>query len=67
MECQKERNLKECTCSYPGCPNKGICCQCIREHREKGELPGCLFPKTVEKKYDRSIKAFVNAHKDLID
>ncbi|MBW3016175.1 hypothetical protein KY309_01020 [Candidatus Woesearchaeota archaeon] len=67
MECQKEKNLKNCGCTYPGCPNKGICCQCIREHRERGELPGCLFPKEVEQTFDRSIKAFVNAHKELIE
>jgi len=67
MECQKEKNLQDCTCTYPGCPNKGICCDCIREHRERGEIPGCLFPPEIEKTYDRSIKAFVNAHKELID
>jgi hypothetical protein len=66
MECGKEENKKSCTCTY-SCPKKGICCECIKEHRERGELPGCLFPKEIEKTYDRSIKAFVNAHKDLVD
>ncbi len=67
MECQKEKNLEDCTCTYPGCPRKGMCCECIKHHRENGEMPGCLFPPEVEKTFDRSIKAFVNAHKELID
>jgi len=66
MECRKETNLEDCTCTYPGCPNKGMCCKCIREHRERGELPGCLFPSEIERTFDRSIKAFVNANKHLI-
>lgn len=66
MECKKEENKKQCTCTY-NCPKRGLCCECIREHREAGELPGCLFPPEVERTYDRSIKAFVNAHKELIE
>lgn len=60
--CTQERNLQKCTCTYPGCSRKGICCECIAHHRAHGELPGCLFPKDVEKTYDRSIEAFVQAH-----
>jgi len=26
MECKKEQNLKDCPCSYPRCPRKGVCC-----------------------------------------
>ncbi len=59
MECQKEKNLEKCSCTYPGCPRKGICCECIKHHREKGELPGCYFPSEVEKSYDRSIENFI--------
>ena len=59
MECQKERNLKDCHCTYSGCPRKGICCECIRHHREAGELPACYFTKAEEKTYDRSIGHFV--------
>ena len=59
MECKQEHNLKNCNCSYPGCSKKGICCECIAYHKEKGELPACLFPDEVEKTYDRSIKKFV--------
>ncbi len=57
-----EENLKYCTCTYEPCGKKGLCCQCIAYHRKLGEIPGCLFPKDVEKTYDRSIKAFVKVH-----
>ncbi|MCX8189882.1 MAG: DUF6485 family protein [Candidatus Diapherotrites archaeon] len=59
MECKKERNLKNCPCSYQGCSRKGICCECLKHHRENGELPACYFSKEAEKKYDRSIEAFI--------
>ncbi|MFH1990635.1 MAG: DUF6485 family protein [Patescibacteria group bacterium] len=63
MECQKENNLKTCPCTYPGCPRKGICCECIRHHRDNGELPGCCFSKEAEKTYDRSIENFIRTRK----
>jgi hypothetical protein len=62
MKCSIEENKASCTCTYPGCPRKGKCCDCIAHHRERGELPGCLFPPDVEKTYDRSIEAFIKAH-----
>ncbi len=55
MKCRKEN----CPCTYPGCPRKGICCECIEYHREKGELPACYFPTEIEKGYDRSIENLV--------
>ena len=58
MECKKEINQKNCNCTYP-CQRKGICCECIKHHREKGELPACYFPKEYEKTYDRSIEYFL--------
>ena len=59
-ECvNREENLKECICTYPGCDKKGICCECIRYHRKIGEIPGCLFPPDIEKTFDRSIEKFV--------
>lgn len=36
-----------------------MCCICIRHHREKGEMPGCLFPDEAEKTFDRSVEKFV--------
>ncbi|MFC1750851.1 DUF6485 family protein [Pseudomonadota bacterium] len=58
MECKKEKNLENCNCSYPGCPRKGICCECIASHRVKGQLPACYFLDDIEKEYDRSIEKF---------
>lgn len=59
MECKKQYNLKECTCTYQYCSKKGICCECIEYHRKNNELPACYFSKEVEKIYDRSIKNFL--------
>lgn len=63
MECQKIENLKNCLCTYPTCPRKGICCECVRHHRKKEELPGCYFSKEAEKTYDRSIEKFIQNRK----
>jgi len=60
-ECQAQRNMKRCTCTYEPCPRKGICCECIAYHQRNGELPGCLFPEDVERTYDRSIESFMRA------
>ena len=59
-ECvNREENLKGCTCTYPGCSRKGMCCECIKHHREVGEMPGCLFPSEIERTFDRSVDKFV--------
>lgn len=58
MKCQKEKNKQHCNCTYD-CELKGICCQCIKEHRENGELPACYFSEELEKTYDRSIENFL--------
>ena len=63
-QCDQEKNLKHCTCTYEPCSKKGICCECIANHRSMGELPGCLFPKDVEKTYDRSIERFVKTFQE---
>lgn len=60
-ECKKDENLELCTCSYPGCPRKGLCCECIQHHLKKQQLPGCCFPASTEKTYDRSFEAFARA------
>jgi hypothetical protein len=60
MNCvNQEKNLKRCNCSYPGCPRKGICCECLAYHRSHGELPACYFSNEVEKTWDRSIENFL--------
>ncbi len=55
MECKREDNLKSCKCTYPGCPRKGHCCECVRYHIDNDELPGCFFSSKKEKTYNRSI------------
>jgi hypothetical protein len=60
MNCQnKEKNLQQCPCTYPGCPRKGICCECLRYHLAKNELPACFFSRENERTYDRSISKFI--------
>jgi len=63
MECQEKENLKTCPCTYPDCPRKGICCECIKYHWQKGELPACFFSKEAEKTFDRSIEKFIEDQK----
>jgi hypothetical protein len=62
MECRQKINLEKCVCTY-SCPRKGICCECIKHHREKNELPACYFPKNAEKTYNRSIEYFLSLKK----
>lgn len=57
MECKKEQNKKSCTCSY-SCSKRGMCCECVAFHRERGEIPGCFFSERSEQTYDRSIEYF---------
>lgn len=59
MECNKEKNLKICPCTYPGCERKGVCCDCLEYHLASGELPACCFSAEAEKTYDRSIENFI--------
>jgi hypothetical protein len=63
MECKKQENLKHCNCSYSGCERKGICCECIRYHRENNELPACFFSNEDEKTFDRSVEKFLENKK----
>ena len=63
MECQIEENLETCPCTYPGCDKKGKCCECLKYHLAKDELPACCFSTEVEKTYDRSFKKFIEENK----
>ena len=59
MNCpNKEMNLNRCNCSY-SCNIKGICCECIANHRARKQLPACYFPVSAEKTYDRSIEHYL--------
>ncbi len=58
MECKKEENSERCPCTYPGCPRKGLCCDCLAYHLSRKELPACCFSKQAEASFDRSWQAF---------
>ncbi|MCD6589933.1 hypothetical protein J7K74_01990 [Candidatus Woesearchaeota archaeon] len=67
MECKKDSNLEHCPCTYEPCGRKGMCCECIRYHLSRNELPACFFPPEVERTYDRSIKRFIEIHRSLLE
>ncbi len=58
MECKKQKNARNCTCSYDGCPRQGACCECLSYHLGMRQLPGCCFPAAAERTYDRSFEHF---------
>ena len=49
--------------ALPGCPRHGNCCQCVRHHRAKDQLPACYFTPDEEKTFDRSIAFFLKSRK----
>jgi len=57
-----QSNLEGCACTYPGCPRKGKCCECLSYHLARQELPGCCFPAEVERTFDRSFERFARLH-----
>lgn len=59
MECKQEQNKENCACTWESCSRRGICCECIKHHLKKRELPGCCFPLEAERTYDRSFDHFV--------
>ncbi len=61
-ECNFETNMKNCTCTYAGCPRKGHCCECLQHHLKSNQLPACCFPQDVEKTYDRSFERFAQLY-----
>ncbi|RPJ61414.1 MAG: hypothetical protein EHM12_05335 [Dehalococcoidia bacterium] len=58
-ECKIDSNKSICNCTYEPCSRKGVCCECIKYHRDAGELPACYFPPEIERTYDRSVERFV--------
>ena len=65
MSCnRKEQNLENCNCTYPSCPRKGNCCECITYHKAMNQLPACYFPDDEEKSYDRSIENFIKIYQE---
>ena len=58
MECQKKSNLEKCPCTG-NCEVRGICCECLRFHLDRKELPTCCFNSETRKTHDRSFKKFI--------
>ena len=64
-ECiNKKKNITRCNCTYEPCSKKGMCCECIRYHLDRDQMPACFFPDDEEKTYDRSIENFIRTRKD---
>jgi len=42
--------VKDCPCSNTACPRHGKCCECVKAHKEKGNLPSCLRQVQEEQK-----------------
>ena len=38
----KKANEQDCPCPKVDCDNHGICCECIANHRAKGNKPACM-------------------------
>ncbi|WP_319407048.1 DUF6485 family protein [uncultured Desulfosarcina sp.] len=64
MECNKDRNLERCNCSYEPCSRKAVCCECLKYHLPMRQLPACVFPNDAERTYDRSFENFAKLVKD---
>jgi len=58
MECNKEKNLERCKCTYGSCVRQGLCCECLSYHLKSRQLPGCCFPPEAEATFDRSFEHF---------
>jgi len=64
MDCIVNKNRQSCGCTYEPCSRRGQCRERVGYHRYKGQLPGCFFPKDIEKTYDRSIERFFKAYQE---
>ncbi|MBP7652891.1 cytosolic protein [Candidatus Dependentiae bacterium] len=62
VSCSKEKNLRNCNCSYNSCLKKGACCDCLQYHLSMRELPACCFPDSIESTYDRSFLRFIKTY-----
>ncbi len=58
MECNPEKNLSHCNCTYSPCERKGKCCECLSYHLKMRQLPACCFTQEAEKTFDRSFEYF---------
>ncbi len=60
MNCDIEKNVKNCNCTYH-CDRKGKCCDCISYHRGLGELPACYFNSAYERSYNRTVENYLES------
>lgn len=37
----KKKNEETCPCTYTDCARHGVCCECLRNHLPKKQLPAC--------------------------
>jgi hypothetical protein len=59
MECTKANNATACPCPKAECPRRGACCECLKHHLAKQQLPACCFAALAEPlAKDRSFAAF---------
>ncbi|MDA3792154.1 MAG: DUF6485 family protein [Elusimicrobia bacterium] len=63
-ECNLEKNMEFCNCTYEPCSRKGKCCECIVYHKNLNEMPACFFPDSIEKTYDRSVETFIKIYRE---
>ena len=42
MECKVETNKEQCACGSMDCERRGLCCDCLRAHLSKKQLPMCM-------------------------
>jgi len=61
--CCAQKIAVECACPKTERPRNGICCACVKNHRESDSLPFCLFPnnggnKSVESYYRKLKERF---------
>ena len=54
MACE---NVKECSCPKTECERYKKCCECVKNHRDKGNLPRCLRPAEKKAKPSEDEKA----------
>ena len=59
MECVHAKRELACVCPSTNCPRHGICCECIANHRAKGQLTGCQMPE--------ALRSSSRSPQDLVD
>ncbi len=63
-DCNTEKNMQMCSCTYESCSRKGKCCECIMYHKSAGQVPACFFSSSAERSYDRSVENFIKDYKE---